>query len=139
MFKIKETIYKFFKYTRKDYNLLVDLPCDIFVSSIIPLIIILFLFHNDIYRYIKKPINDKNIAKQDCDTIVQAIQKHNLLEGTIVKDKYYKELKGKYITGLDTLIDPWGTRYMQNTNKQIVYSAGPDKTEGTNDDIIVNY
>ena len=139
MFKIKETVFKFFKHTRKDYNLLVDLPCDIFVSLIIPLIIILFIFHKDIYQNIQKSMNDKIKAKQDCDTIVQAIQKYNSLEKTKVKDKYFKEIKGKYIKGLDTCKDPWGTRYMQDPTKCIVYSAGPDGIIGSNDDINVNY
>jgi len=139
LFKIKETIYKFFKYTRKDYNLLVDLPCDIIISSIIPLIFFIFLFHKDICQFIQRPINQNIKAKQDCETFVRAIQKYNTLENNKVIDKYFKEIRGKYIQGLDTFKDPWGTRYMQDPIKHIVYSAGPDKTEGTNDDIIVNY
>jgi prepilin-type N-terminal cleavage/methylation domain-containing protein len=65
-------------------------------------------------------------AKQDCDTFVQAIQKFNSLEGTTVQDKYMKELKGKYISTLETLKDPWGNRYEQDYRKGIVYSKGPD-------------
>jgi len=68
----------------------------------------------------------KTKAKQDCDTFVQAIQKFNSLEGTTVQDKYMKELKGKYITNLDTMKDPWGNRYEQEHRKGIVYSKGPD-------------
>ncbi|HOD41432.1 MAG TPA: hypothetical protein PKL57_12805, partial [Candidatus Wallbacteria bacterium] len=56
----------------------------------------------------------KTKAKQDCDTFVQSIQKFNSLEGTTVQDKYMKELKGKYITNLDTMKDPWGNRYEQD-------------------------
>ncbi|HBC73408.1 MAG TPA: hypothetical protein DC017_00860, partial [Candidatus Wallbacteria bacterium] len=90
----------------------------------------------------------KTKAKQDCDTFVQAIQKFNSLEGTTVQDKYMKELKGKYITNLDTMKDPWGNRYEQEYRKGIVYSKGPDSkhTEGggpsdaaNKDDIMVAY
>lgn len=90
----------------------------------------------------------KTKAKQDCDTFVQAIQKFNSLEGTTVQDKYMKELKGKYITNLDTMKDPWGNRYEQEYRKGIVYSKGPDSkhNEGggpshpeNKDDITVPY
>ncbi len=90
----------------------------------------------------------KTKAKQDCDTFVQAIQKFNSLEGTTVQDKYMKELKGKYITNLDTMKDPWGNRYEQEYRKGIVYSKGPDSKhrEGAGpshaenkDDIFVSY
>lgn len=90
----------------------------------------------------------KTKAKQDCDTFVQAIQKFNSLEGTTVQDKYMKELKGKYITNLDTMKDPWGNRYEQEYRKGIVYSKGPDSKhkEGggpsapeNKDDISVSY
>ncbi len=90
----------------------------------------------------------KTKAKQDCDTFVQAIQKFNSLEGTTVQDSYMKELKGKYITNLDTMKDPWGNRYEQEYRKGIVYSKGPDGRHtfagGANDpknkdDIVVAY
>jgi prepilin-type N-terminal cleavage/methylation domain-containing protein len=90
----------------------------------------------------------KTKAKQDCDTFVQAVQKFNSLEGTTVQDKYMKELKGKYITNLDTMKDPWGNRYEQEYRKGIVYSKGPDSKhkEGAGpshpenkDDIFVSY
>ena len=90
----------------------------------------------------------KTKAKQDCDTFVQAIQKFNSLEGTTVQDKYMKELKGKYITNLDTMKDPWGNRYEQEYRKGIVYSKGPDSKHTTGkgtsdaankDDIVVSY
>ncbi len=90
----------------------------------------------------------KTKAKQDCDTFVQSIQKFNSLEGTTVQDKYMKELKGKYITNLDTMKDPWGNRYEQDYRKGIVYSKGPDGKHADNqpathasnkDDIAVPY
>jgi len=139
MDKIKNLIFKTLKINHKNYNLLIDLPIDIFMGSIIPILFVMLLYHKEIYAYYRKPISQKIKAKQDCDTFAQAIQKHNILEGTIVKDKYFKEIRGKYIQGLDTYKDPWGKRYMQDTTKHIVYSAGPDGVEGTNDDIIVNY
>jgi len=90
----------------------------------------------------------KTKAKQDCDTFVQAIQKFNSLEGTTVQDQYLKELKGKYITNLDTMKDPWGNRYEQEYRKGIVYSKGPDgkhtagggaNAPANKDDIVVPY
>jgi len=65
-------------------------------------------------------------AKQDCDTFVQAIQKFNSLENTTVQDRFMIELKGKYITNLDTVKDPWGNRYEQDYKKGMTYSKGPD-------------
>lgn len=90
----------------------------------------------------------KTKAKQDCDTFVQAIQKFNSLEGTTVQDKYMKELKGKYITNLETMKDPWGNKYEQEYRKGIVYSKGPDgkhadgggaNAPANKDDIVVPY
>ncbi|HNY10076.1 MAG TPA: prepilin-type N-terminal cleavage/methylation domain-containing protein [Candidatus Wallbacteria bacterium] len=90
----------------------------------------------------------KTKSKQDCDILVEAIQKFNSLEGTTVQDKYMKELKGKYISTWETLRDPWGNRYEQEYRKGIVYSKGPDgkHTDGggsgspsNKDDIFVAY
>jgi len=90
--------------------------------------------------------NDR--AKQDCDTLVMCIQKYNSLEGSIVQDQFMSELKGKYITNIDRLKDPWGNRYQNDPKKGIVYSTGPDgehdpeagQGSGANaDDIVVPY
>jgi len=86
-------------------------------------------------------------AKQDCDTLVNAIQKFNSLEGTTVQDKYMKELKGKYVATIDTLKDPWGNRYEQDYKKGVVYSKGPDgkhkdgaqNAPENKDDIVITY
>ncbi|MEZ7891194.1 MAG: prepilin-type N-terminal cleavage/methylation domain-containing protein [Candidatus Wallbacteria bacterium] len=90
----------------------------------------------------------KTKAKQDCDTIAQAIQKFNSLEGSTVEK--LMDLKGKYLTNIDTLKDPWGNSYDMDPNKGIVFSKGPDSKSsygiGKNgvekddkDNIIVSY
>lgn len=90
----------------------------------------------------------KTKAKQDCDTIAQAIQKFNSLEGSTVEK--LMDLKGKYLTNIDTLKDPWGNSYDMDASKGIVFSKGPDSKSsygvaknGTakddKDNIIVNY
>jgi prepilin-type N-terminal cleavage/methylation domain-containing protein len=66
----------------------------------------------------------KTKAKQDCDTIVQAIQKYNSLEGSMVTD--LMDLKGKYLTNIDTLKDPWGNAYELDPYGGYVFSRGPD-------------
>ena len=90
----------------------------------------------------------KTKSKQDCDILVEAVQKFNSLEGTTVQDKYMKELKGKYISTWETLRDPWGNRYEQEYRKGIVYSKGPDgkhvagggsSNPSNKDDIVVAY
>jgi len=87
-------------------------------------------------------------ARQDCDTLVHAIQKFNSLEATTVQERYMEELKGRYVTAIDTLKDPWGNRYEQDYKKGVVYSKGADgkhKDGGGNlasenkDDICVIY
>lgn len=81
----------------------------------------------------------KTKAKQDCDTIAQAIQKFNSLEGSTVSN--LMDLKGKYLTNIDTLKDPWGNAYTMSATKGIVYSKGANGKDekGTKDDIFVNY
>jgi len=84
----------------------------------------------------------KTKAKQDCDTIAQAVQKFNSLEGSTVAN--LMDLKGKYLTNIDTLKDPWGNAYTMNASKGLVYSKGAngkdDIATGKNgDDIFVNY
>ncbi|HNY11766.1 MAG TPA: hypothetical protein PKK26_09280, partial [Candidatus Wallbacteria bacterium] len=78
-------------------------------------------------------------AKQDCDTLAQAAQKYNSLEGGVVRDAFMKELKGKYLTNLDTLKDPWGNRYELDIQRGVVFSKGADGKTGTKDDITVFY
>ncbi len=82
-------------------------------------------------------------AKQDCQTIVDAINKFNNLEKA--KLSKLSQLKGKYIANLETLKDPWGKSYAIDTAAGIVLSFGPDgkhsaKRDKTwNDDITIQY
>lgn len=62
-------------------------------------------------------------AKQDCDTIAQAIQKFNSLEGTELKD--LAELRGKYLCCFENR-DPWGRRFLLDLKGGEVLSRGPD-------------
>jgi prepilin-type N-terminal cleavage/methylation domain-containing protein len=66
----------------------------------------------------------KTKAKQDCDTIVQAVTRYNALEGVALKS--LDELAGKYITNIKELKDPWGNAYQINTGSGFVFSQGPD-------------
>jgi len=74
----------------------------------------------------KMRYHGKTKAKQDCDTLAQAILKHNSLEGTEVKDRYMAELKEKYISNIDEIKDVWGNRYEHDHARKTVYSKGPD-------------
>jgi len=66
----------------------------------------------------------KTKAKQDCDTIVQAVTRFNALEGVALKS--LDELAGKYITNIKELKDPWGNPYGIHTGAGFVFSMGPD-------------
>ena len=82
-------------------------------------------------------------AKQDCQTIVDAINKFNNLEKTGLSK--LSQLKGKYIANLDTLRDPWGRPYAIDATAGMVLSFGPDgkhdvkQKETLNDDISIQY
>lgn len=86
-------------------------------------------------------------AKQDCDTLAQAIQKYNSLESAVVKSEDMNELAKKYITNLDRLRDRWGNRYRHDYSIGVVYSMGPDGkhdpdnagSQYNKDDISVSY
>lgn len=66
----------------------------------------------------------KTKAKQDCDTLCQAIQKYQALEGVAITTLL--DLKCKYLTNIDTLKDPWGNSYQIDLDRGCVYSRGPD-------------
>ena len=75
----------------------------------------------------------KTKAKQDCDTIVQSVQKYNSLEGSMVEG--LMDLKGKYLTNIDTLRDPWGNPYIYRSPGEEgrdyeIISLGADGKEG---------
>ena len=82
-------------------------------------------------------------AKQDCQTIVDAINKFNNIEKTRLTN--LGQLKGKYIANLDTLRDPWGKSYCIDTMAGNVLSFGPDakhskKRDKTwDDDVSIQY
>jgi len=113
-----------------------EIPLDILIVLIVLMICSLSYYYYQKNETLKKQFTK---AKQDCDTYIQAIQKFNSLEKTIVKDEYMKEVKGTYITGLDTLTDPWKKRYKHDYNKRIVYSSGPNGIDFDDDDIVVKY
>lgn len=112
-----------------------EIPLDILIAIIVLIICIFSYYYYQKNETLKKQYTR---AKQDCDTYIQAIQKFNSLEGTIVKDLYMKELRGAYITG-DYIIDPWKRRFKHDYNKRIVYSSGPNGIDFDDDDIVVKY
>lgn len=69
----------------------------------------------------------KTKAKQDCDTLVQAILRYATLEGTDATSESMIELKGKYVTNIHMLKDPWGESYCNDAAGKFVYSKGPDR------------
>lgn len=93
---------------------------------IVPILIAVGRDETQKRRAEKMRYHGKTKAKQDCDTLVQAILRHNSLEGVEVKDRYMSELKGKYITNLDEIKDVWGNRYEHDHARKTVYFKGPD-------------
>lgn len=96
--------------------------------------LLIFLIYNCM-PYVDGMTEDakKTKAKQDCDTLCQAIEKHNSLEGYAVSTKDMLELQGKYITNLTAVKDPWGNNYEHDRLRGRVYSKGPDKKHDPND------
>lgn len=81
-------------------------------------------------------------AKSDTAAIGKAIARFNAQEGVMCKS--LSELRGKYLSNIDTLRDPWGQSYDYDAIYGIVYSKGPDgkhsshKDATWNDDTIVD-
>lgn len=100
----------------------------VFTAAFVIVVILVAIGRDEMQkrRAEKMRINGKTKAKQDCDTLIQAILRHNSLEGVEVKDRYMAELKGKYITNLDEIKDVWGSRYEHDHARKTVYSKGPD-------------
>jgi hypothetical protein len=100
----------------------------VFVIAFIIVLVLTAIGRDEIQKRTaeKLRLNGKTKAKQDCDTLVQAILKHNSLGGSEVKDRYMAELKEKYISNLDEIKDVWGNRYEHDFARKAVYSKGPD-------------
>lgn len=98
-------------------------------SAFLDLIIVLFLI-GFLVAIAMPQVNSltedakKTKAKQDCDTLCQAIQKYQALEGVAITSLL--DLKGKYLTNIDTLKDSWGNSYRIDLDRGCVYSMGPD-------------
>lgn len=63
-------------------------------------------------------------ALQDCDTLVQAVNKYNDLEDRPLTS--LDDLRLKYVTNINTMKDPWGRAYDIDLPTGIVFSKGPD-------------
>ena len=100
----------------------------VFAAAFVIVLVLLAIGRDEMQkrRAEKMRYHGKTKAKQDCDTLVQAILRHNSAEGVEVKDRYMSELKGKYITNLDEIKDVWGNRYEHDHARKTVYSKGPD-------------
>lgn len=81
-------------------------------------------------------------ARSDCMEIAKCVYKFNTMEGQICEQ--LAELKGKYLSNVDTLRDPWGQAYGYDHMYGIVFSKGPDgkheKFKGPTwkDDVIID-
>lgn len=64
------------------------------------------------------------LARHICDRAAEEIQKYNCLEGYMPEK--LMDLKGKYLTSIDTLKDPWGNNIQMDRLSGYVYSKGPD-------------
>jgi len=123
---------------RKNYGLLGNWLRNIIIVFAVAILLIFLPYRNDIYDYYQNTIN-KNEARRVCEFLAQAVQTHNSLEENKAIDKNFEDIKGKYITGITSIFDPWQAKYMHNSEKRLIYSIGPDGKEGTSDDIIVTY
>lgn len=123
-----------------------------FVSIIC--IIILFLYIVCIifrFRFWEPHEYSPDRCKQDCDILVQAIQKYNNEEkNTTVKDTFMIELKNSkyasyietlyklheasyYVSDIEKIHDRWGNRYEHDFKRKIVFSKGYDQKHNYND------
>lgn len=78
----------------------------------------------------------RNKAKQDIQTIVEAIHKFNNLEK--VKLTSIGQLKGKYIANIETVRDPWARPYAINLSAGLVVCTGPDGKHSLRRDLTWN-
>jgi len=98
--------------------------------------------NDEIFEKPSKAIDGKTIkARQDCETIARSIQIFNERENK--KFETLEDLKGKYITNLDILKDPWKNKYDVDIKQKLTFSKGPDgkstygfakNSENTDDD-----
>lgn len=75
-------------------------------------------------------------AKTDLEEIKRALAVYETREGAY-KETTLHQLSGRYLN--TSPIDPWGKSYVVSPGGGVVFSGGPDRIDGTVDDIIVNY
>jgi hypothetical protein len=104
-----------------------------FGIGLIPLLLFLFLFTIPPEGGGMTPDAMKIKVKDDCKLLCIAIEKYNILEGSIVKSEDMTELENKYIANLKTMKDTWGNKYVHDPAARRVYSKGPDKNHDSKD------
>ncbi len=85
------------------------------------------------FNYYNEAEKLRAIAQKDCDRLVDAAQKYYETESREIES--LGDLNEKYITGLETLKDPWGNAYEFDNIMKKIYSKGPDSKPRTADDI----
>jgi prepilin-type N-terminal cleavage/methylation domain-containing protein len=85
--------------------------------------------------YVQGYVQDSRLAKAkaDLDEISRALSVYEMKEGEY-KATDIALLTGRYLQ--KSSVDPWGTRYWVDPAAGIVYSAGPDRNQTTDDDNI---
>ncbi|MEW6709230.1 MAG: prepilin-type N-terminal cleavage/methylation domain-containing protein [Candidatus Riflebacteria bacterium] len=89
--------------------------------------------------FVQDYVEDARIskAKADLDEIKNALIRYELDSGKLWTDVTITNLVGAYLA--KALIDPWGSAYVINPASSLVYSVGPDRTDGSADDILQDF
>jgi len=106
------------------------------LSAILIIVIsIIYLRHVTI---VKRQKSMELKARQDCLNIAVAVRQFNTLE-YMAAPKLLKYITSTYLRSGITLLDPWKNEYNLDSEKFMVFSNGPDKIAGTEDDIKAYY
>lgn len=89
--------------------------------------------------YAQQYIDDSRIAraKQDLDEIRNALVRYEVDQQRIFTDTTITPLVGPYIS--KAMADPWGSPYVISSPKSLCYSLGPDRVDGSGDEVLVDF
>jgi len=83
--------------------------------------------------------SDEATTKQNLDTLRRTIEMSEATTRRACKSGPVDKLKSLHFAG--DCKDPWGNTYYVNSNKKVIYSFGPDRTDnnGDGDDVYIEY
>lgn len=110
--------------------------------SLIELLIVITIIAilvGGVLPYVQQYVEDSRLskAKQDLDELKKAIIRFETDQDRLYPAEDLSPLVGPYIT--QAKADPWGGAYKVAPASSTVYSVGPDRVDGSGDEIIVYF